>query len=204
VSAYGQGFPSFYINYDYYDEAKSFGQGVVHYYLVGIADATQATRVAKEIDAQFENSSNETRTQTESGLAQTQIKQIGDINFIVNAIVGAVLFTLLFLTANTMMQSVRERIPELAVLKTLGYSDGKVLTFVLIEAFLLCIFAALIGLGIAALIFPMLRALLGDLPMPLVVVAMGVGVAVVLALVSGLPPAIRAQRLNIVDALAGR
>jgi putative ABC transport system permease protein len=204
VSAYGQGFPSFYINYDYYDEAKSFGQGVVHYYLVGIADATQATRVAKEIDAQFENSSNETRTQTESGLAQTQIKQIGDINFIVNAIVGAVLFTLLFLTANTMMQSVRERIPELAVLKTLGYSDGKVLTFVLIEAFLLCIFAALIGLGFAALIFPMLKALLGDLPMPFTVVAMGVGVAVVLALVSGLPPAIRAQRLNIVDALAGR
>jgi putative ABC transport system permease protein len=204
VSAYGQGFPSFYINYDYYDEAKAFGQGVVHYYLVGIADPMQATRVAKAIDAQFENSANETRTQTESGLAQTQLKQIGDINFIVNAIVGAVLFTLLFLTANTMMQSVRERIPELAVLKTLGFSDGKVLMLVLIEAFMLCIFASLIGLAIAALVFPGLKALIGDLPMPLIVVEMGVGIAIVLALVSGLPPAIRAQRLNIVDALAGR
>jgi putative ABC transport system permease protein len=204
VSSYGQGFPSFYINYSYYDEAKSFGQGVVHYYLVGIADPTQATGVAKAIDAQFENSANETRTQTESGLAQTQIKQIGDINFIVNAIVGAVLFTLLFLTANTMMQSVRERIPELAVLKTLGFSDGKVLMLVLVESFVLCIIAALLGLGLAALVFPQLKAILGDLPMPLIVVEMGVGVAILLALVSGLPPAVRAQRLNIVDALAGR
>jgi putative ABC transport system permease protein len=204
VSSYGQGFPSFYINYAYYDEAKAFGQGVVHYYLVGIADPTQATGVAKAIDAQFENSANETRTQTESGLAQTQIKQIGDINFIVNAIVGAVLFTLLFLTANTMMQSVRERIPELAVLKTLGFSDGKVLMLVLVESFLLCIIAALLGLSLAALVFPQLKAILGDLPMPLIVVEMGVGVAIVLALVSGLPPAMRAQRLNIVDALAGR
>lgn len=204
VSSYGAGFPSFYINYDYYDEAKAFGNGVVHYYLVGIADATQATQVSKTIDAQFENSSNETRTQTESGLAQTQMKQIGDINFIVNAIVGAVLFTLLFLTANTMMQSVRERIPELAVLKTLGFSDTKVLTLVLIEAFVLCIFAALIGLAVAASVFPMMKALLGDLPMPPVVVYMGVGIALLLALISGLPPAIRAQRLNIVDALAGR
>ena len=82
------------------------------------------------------------RTQTESALAQMQLKQLGDINFIANAIVGAVLFTLLFLTANTMMQSVSERTPELAVLKTLGFSDGKVLTLVLIEALALCVFAA--------------------------------------------------------------
>jgi putative ABC transport system permease protein len=204
MSSYGAGFPSVYINYDYYDEAKAFGQGVVHYYLVSVTDPMKATQISKAIDALFENSSNETRTQTESGFAQTNLKQIGDINFIVNAIVGAVLFTLLFLTANTMMQSVRERIPELAVLKTLGFSDTKVLTLVLIEAFLLCIFAALIGLGLAALAFPSLRPILGDLPLPMIVVAMGVGVAIVLALVSGLPPAIRAQRLNIVDALAGR
>jgi len=196
--------PPFYINYDYYDEAKAFGHGVVHYYIIGIDDPRNATRVAKAIDTQFENSMNETRTQTESQLAQMQLKQIGDINFIVNSIVGAVLFTLLFLTANTMMQSVRERIPELAVLKTLGFSDGKVLTLVLVEAGALCIVAALIGLAVAAVTFPLLKVILGNLPMPLIVVAMGVGLAILLALLSGLPPAIRAQRLNIVDALAGR
>jgi putative ABC transport system permease protein len=204
VSAYGTGFPSFYINYDYYDEAKAFGNGIVHYYLVGIDDARHATRVAKAIDLEFENSANETRTQTESALAQMQLKQIADINFIVNAIVGAVLFTLLFLTANTMMQSVRERIPELAVLKTLGFSDGKVLAFVLTEAFMLCTFAALLGLGVATMLFPALKPIIGDLPMPLIVIEMGVGIAMLLALISGLPPALRAQRLNIVDALAGR
>jgi putative ABC transport system permease protein len=200
----GMGFPSFYINYEYYDEAKAFGNGIVHYYLVGIADPRQATRIAKAIDAQFENSPNETRTQTESGLAQMQLKQVGDINFIVTAIVGAVLFTLLFLTANTMMQSVRERTPELAVLKTLGFSDGKVLALVLTEAFVLCTFAALVGLALASLAFPALEAILGPRPMPMIVILMGVGLAIVLAVVSGLPPALRAQRLNIVDGLAGR
>jgi len=204
ASAYGVGFPSFYINYDFFDEAKAFGQGVVHYYLVGIADPMQATQVAKDIDLQFENSTNETRTQTESALAQMQLKQIGDINFIVNSIVGAVLFTLLFLTANTMMQSVRERVPELAVLKTLGFSDRKVLALVLTEAFVLCVFAALLGLGLATMIFPVLKVILGDLPMPLIVIELGVLLAILLALVSGLVPALRAQRLNIVDALAGR
>jgi putative ABC transport system permease protein len=205
ASEFGSGgFPSFYINYDYYDEAKAFGKGVVHYYLESIKDPRQATQVAKAIDALFENSMSETRTQTESQFQQMQMKQIGDINFIVNAIVGAVLFTLLFLTANTMMQSVNERIPELAVLKTVGYSDGKVLGLVLAEAFALCLFAALIGLAVAAGLFPALKAVIGNLPMPLIVIEMGVLIACGLALVSGLPPALRAQRLNIVDALAGR
>ena len=108
--------------------AVAFGTGVVHYYLIGMKDPRQAAQISRKIDSMFENSSNETRTQTESALAQMQLKQLGDINFIANAIVGAVLFTLLFLTANTMMQSVRERTSELAVLKTLGFSDEKVLT----------------------------------------------------------------------------
>jgi putative ABC transport system permease protein len=206
ASEYGAGFPSFYINYDYFDEARAFGTGVVHYYLVGMKDPRQAAEISRKIDAMFENSSNETRTQTESALAQMQIKQLGDINFIANAIVGAVLFTLLFLTANTMMQSVRERTSELAVLKTLGFSDEKVLTLVLVEALLLCIVAALVGLALASSVFMSggLRAIFGNFTMPLIVIGMGVGMALVLAVVSGLPPAWRAKRLNIVDALAGR
>ncbi len=135
---------------------------------------------------------------------QSQLKQIGDINFIANAIVGAVLFTLLFLTANTMMQSVRERTSELAVLKTLGFSDSKVLVLVLVEAALLCLVAAAIGLFLASAVFPALKPIFGDFSMPLVVAATGGGMALVLALVSGLPPAWRARQLNIVDALAGR
>lgn len=206
TSKYGGGFPSFYLNQDYFKENSAFGGDIVHYYLVGIKDPHQATAISKQIDALFANSTYETRTQTESALAQMQLKQIGDINFIVNAIVGAVLFTLLFLTANTMMQSVNERTPELAVLKTLGFSDGKVLALVLIEALALCALAAGVGLALATLIFDsgVLRQIFGDFKMPLIVIAMGGGVAALLAVVSGLPPAWRARQLNIVDALAGR
>lgn len=206
ASAYGEGFPGFYLNYKYFDEASAFGQGVIHYYLVSISDPHQATNISRAIDALFENSANETQTQTESALAMMQLKQIGDINFIANAIVGAVLFTLLFLTANTMMQSVRERTSELAVLKTLGFSDGKVLMLVLTESLLLCSFAAAVGLLLSSFVFasPPIKAMFGNFPMPTIVIAMGAGMALVLALVSGLPPAWRARQLNIVDALAGR
>ena len=206
ASAYGAGFPGFYLNYTYFDEASAFGHGVIHYYLAAIDDPHQATQISKQIDALFENSGNETLTQTESALAQMQLKQLGDINFIANAIVGAVMFTLLFLTANTMMQSVRERTSELAVLKTLGFSDGKVLGLVLSEALLLCAFAAVIGLSVSTTVFasPPMKALFGNFPMPNIVLAMGAGMALLLSLVSGLPPAWRARQLNIVDALAGR
>jgi putative ABC transport system permease protein len=205
-SKYGGGFPSFYLNYSYFEEASAAGGGIVHYYLIGIDDPHQGARVSNAIDNLFANSSNETRTQTESALAQMHMKQLGDVNFIANAIVGAVLFTLLFLTANTMMQSVRERTSELAVLKTLGFSDTKVLTLVLVEALLLCIFAAAVGLVLASTIFTSaaLQKLFGSFSMPMIVIAMGAGMALLLALVSGLPPALRAKRLNIVDALAGR
>lgn len=204
ASSLGDGMPGFYLNYGYFREAASFGNGVIHYYLVAIDDPRQATQVALAIDKLFENSSSETRTQTESALAQMQLKQIGDINFIVNAIVGAVLFTLLFLTGNTMMQSVNERIPELAVLKTLGFSDGKVVALVLAEALLLCVFAACAGLALASMVFPALKAIFGNLPMPMGVILSGVAMAAALAFLSGFPPAWRAKQLNIVDALAGR
>ena len=194
----------FYINYDYFDEERGFGKGGVHYFIVGMNDPLRADAVTKEIDGLFANSTNETNTQTEQAFAASQIKQMGDINFIVNSIVGAVLFTLLFLTGNTMMQSMRERIPELAVLKTLGFTDGTVSTLVLFESILLCVISALIGLGLASIGFNWMTAALGAITMPMSVILLGIGIAAALAIVSGLPPAWRAMRLNIVDALAGR
>jgi putative ABC transport system permease protein len=198
------GFPSFFLNYSYFDEAAAFGNGMVHIVIVRFDDPSKAAQIADSIDKLFENSASETRTQTESAMMQSQLKQLGDINFIANAIVGAVLFTLLFLTANTMMQSVRERTAELAVLKTFGFSDGKVLVLILIEALLLCLFAAAIGLFLASAVFPAMKPIFGEFRMPMLVAGMGAGLAVMLALISGLPPAWRAGRLNIVDALAGR
>jgi putative ABC transport system permease protein len=195
---------AFWINYDYFDEARRFDRGRMHQFIIAIKDPQQAAAISSSIDKLFENSGEELRTQTEIAALQQMIKQLADINFIVNAIVGAVLFTLLFLTANTMMQSVRERIPELAVLRTLGFSSSSMLTLVLVESFILCAFAAMFGLLLAAGIVAAVGKGFGIASIPPIVVAFGLGLAALLALVSGLLPGWRAKQLTIVDALAGR
>ncbi len=193
--------------HDYFDEARAFAQGMVGWYIVQTENPARNAEVGKAIDALFANSPNPTRTDTEKAFNQSFIKQLGDIGLIVKSILGAVFFTLLFLTGNTMMQSVRERIPELAVLKTLGYSDPLVLLLVLAESFALCVFAALLGLGLAQLLLPGIAAKIpGFAGMELRTPAFVLGVVLsgVIALLVGGLPAIRAMRLQIVDALAGR
>ena len=193
------------VNFAYYDEARRLERGTVWAFVVGASDPARSAQVCAAIDALFVNSAYETVTQDEKAYVQGQLRQLGDVSLMANAIVAAVLFTLLFLTGNTMMQSVRERTPELAILKTVGFSDRSVTLLVLCESLLLCVLAALLGLAAAAAVFPVAAALgIGGAALPLKVVVIGVLLAVILALVSGLPPAWRAQRLVIVDALAGR
>jgi putative ABC transport system permease protein len=192
-------------NYDYLDEARRFDNGRVFAFVVDADSPARSSQIAAAIDAEFANSPDETLTQDEKEFVQGQLRQIGDVNSMVNGIVIAVLFTLLFLVGNTMMQAVRERIPELAVLKTIGFSNGTVTWLVLAESLLLCVLAALLGLACAAALFPVTAALgLAGATLPARVVAAGVAIAVVLALASGLPPAHRARQLSIADALAGR
>lgn len=192
-------------HHDYFDEARQFGKGTVGWLVIKVDDPAQNATIIKKVDALFANSPNETRTDTEKAFNQAFVKQMGDIGLIMSSIIGAVFFTLLFLTGNTMMQSVRERVPELAVLKTLGYSDTQVLALVLAESLAMCLIAALVGIGLAALLLPGIAAQLPGfsgltLTFPAFVTALGL--AVLLALIVGLPPALRAMRLQIVDALA--
>lgn len=192
-------------HHDYFDEARQFGKGTIGWMVIKVDDPAQNNEMVKKVDALFANSPNETRTDTEKAFNQSFMKQMGDIGLIMSSIIGAVFFTLLFLTGNTMMQSVRERIPELAVLKTLGYSDVQVLVLVLAESLMLCLIAALLGLGVAALLLPGVAAQLpgfSGLSLTLPAFAAAMGLAALLALVVGLPPALRAMRLQIVDALA--
>jgi putative ABC transport system permease protein len=195
---------SFWINYDYWDEARKFDKHRVHQFIIQVDDPAHSAAISAQIDKLSENSFDETRTETENAALQSRLKQFADIYFIANSIVGAVMFTLLFLTANTMMQSVRERIPELAVLKTLGFTGGKVSVLVLIESLMLCLFAAVLGLILSAGAIRIIGSVLGPATLLPIVVIVGLAIAVLLAFISGLPPALRAQRLNIVDALAGR
>lgn len=195
-------------NWKYFDEANDYIKGQVHWYVVDLANANQSTQVARAIDALSDNSDHETKTQTEQAFNQAFFKQIGDIGLIVTSIMAAVFFTLLLLTGNTMAQAVRERIPELAVLKTIGFSNRSVLWLVLVEAIALIVLGGLIGLAIAAAMMPAISSAsmgLIQLPhMPAATWGLGIALMVVIGVVVGLLPAMRAMRLNIVDALAGR
>ncbi len=192
------------LNYTYVDEGRTSQKGTANLLMIRVGDPTQAGQVSNAVDALFANSPHETKTATQGQYVQDQIKQIGDIGFVVRAIMGAVFFALLLSVGTVMMQSVRERTPELAVLKTLGFSDGTVLGIVLAETMIFCLFAAALGLGLAALLFPAAKAMVGFSITAGPVMALGFVAALVLALLTGLPPAIRAMRLQIVDALAGR
>ena len=196
----------FWFHYEYLDEARSRAKGTVHLYFVTFTEVEMAGEISANIDRLFINTSHPTITQNEKDWLRSRLEQLGNIEFFVNAIIGAVLFTLLFLTGNTMMQSVRERVPELAVLKTYGFSNRAVILLLLVESSILCLTAALLGLSIAAMSFPMVFEGLGigSIPMPTAVLIDGAIIALLLAILSTVPPAWRAQRLNIVDALAGR
>jgi putative ABC transport system permease protein len=195
-------------HWKYFDEANQFVSNRVGWYIVKLDNPDHAVRVARAIDALSENSDHETKTQTEAAFNQAFAKQFADIGLIVSAIMGAVFFTLILLTGNTMAQAVRERIPELAILKTLGFKDGTVLALVLVEAVLLVVIGGTLGLALAALIMPGVTAASGGMiQLPTVLPQTWlVGLALMLAIgvVVGALPALRARRLKIVDALAGR
>jgi putative ABC transport system permease protein len=191
-------------HYELFDEGRSFGKGNVGWFEERIADPRQSVAISQKIDALFANSPNETKTQPANDFTIAFMKQFGDVGFVLRAILGAVFFALLFLTGNTMMQSVRERIPELAVLKTLGFTDAKVLALVLAESLLLCVLAALVGLALRYALIPIVQRGLQGMDLSHGPQLPGLGVAVVLALLVGAPPALRAMRLNVVDALADK
>jgi putative ABC transport system permease protein len=199
-----RGGPTMLVNYDYVDEGRTQSKGTASFFFLKTADPKLATQIGAKVDALFANSAHETHTVTPRQMAQTQFKQIGDIALVVNAIVGAIFFALLFSVGSVMAQSVRERTPELAILKTVGFTDGAVLALLLTETLVFCLFSAGIGLGLAELAFPLIRKSIGFQASAGPILLAGLGFAVALAVISGVPPAIRAMRLQIVDALAGR
>jgi putative ABC transport system permease protein len=198
-------------NYDFINEAVTLGKNQSIEFYVGIGDPAKSAAIAQAIDDRFANSPDQTTTANEKDFLESTLRQIGDINYLVNGVVAAVMFTLLFLTSNTIAQSVRERTSELAVLKTLGFTDARVQWLVLAEALSLALVSAAIGVALASRVLPWVTsgpALsaqgIGAMHVPVRVYGAAVAVAVLLALVSGVPPALRARRLNIVTALSGR
>jgi putative ABC transport system permease protein len=198
----------FLLHWKYFDDTTPYNRGSVGWYVTRVSDVNQADRVAKAIDALSANSDHETRTQTEQAATASWMKQVADIGLIVGSIMGAVFFTLILLSGNTMMRAVSERTGELAVLKTIGFSNRSVLAMVLAESVLLLVLGGVIGLLLASVVIPAVTAGSGGMlnlpPIGASSWLLGAGLMVLIGLVVGALPATSAMRLNIVDALAGR
>ena len=197
----------FLFHYDYFDEARAFGQGVVGWYILTLKEGANPVEVANAIDAEFANSPRETETSTEQAFAESFTEQLGNIALIVQLILGAVFFTLLLVTGNTMAQSVRERISELAVLKTVGFRDRTVLGIVMAESVLIMAIGGGLGLVLGAVIAGGLSktfaAMIGSgLYLSTSSLTLAIIIIVVAGVAAGIFPAIKAMRLSIVDALA--
>jgi putative ABC transport system permease protein len=191
-------------NYAYLDESRLSNKGTVRNFFVVASDPRRAGEVASAIDRAFTNSPNETQTQSFREIREQQLQSIGNLNFAIRSIVGAVLVALLFSTATMMMQTIRQRTPELAVLKTLGFNDRSVFAMVVAEGVAVCVVGALGGLALAMSVFPYASKFVPGLAMPKVVIVIGLLSAVFIALISAAVPASRAARLQVVEALAGR
>jgi putative ABC transport system permease protein len=196
-----------FLHWDYLDQTygdAGFLNHQVGWYVIRVADPSTSDQLAKRIDAMFANSEAETKTATEKAFVSDFAKQVGDIGAIMTGIAGVVMFFILFVTGNAMAHSIRERTNELAVLKTLGYSEGRILTLVLLESSLIAVIGGGIGLLLAWTIISAGDPTGGMLPtfnLPVRDLGVGVGLVVALGLATGLLPAFQASRLKIVDAL---
>jgi putative ABC transport system permease protein len=196
----------FWFQWDYFEErVPERSKGQIGWYVLRVDNPDNSPRIAKAIDDEFANSPYETKTETESAFAAGWVKQFGNIQFLILSIGAVVFFTLLLVTGNTMAISVRERTSELAVLKAIGFSDRRVLFFVLGEALVIALVGGLLGLLIAVFAVPVLTRAMGGLLPPLIlsrsILAFGLVTAVVVGLLSGLLPGLSAMHMRVVNAL---
>lgn len=195
----------FLFRYDYFDETRrEQAKGQVSWYVIKVDDPSTGAAIAARLDSDNANSPAPTKTAPEKAVIADFAKQTGDIGAMITAILVVVFFTILLVVGNVMAQSVRERTNELAVLKTLGFSDGRVLSFVLAESLLVSLVAG--GLALALMTVLVGRGTFNNAFLPVFVfqpgaIALGASLCLGLGLIAGAPPAIGAMRLKIVDAL---
>ncbi|TYL91087.1 FtsX-like permease family protein [Bradyrhizobium rifense] len=193
------------MSYDYFNETRSFGKDLISWLALRTTSVAANERVTNAIDGMFANSPYETRTDSEKAFSKAFAAQLGNIALIVELVVGAAFVTILMIVGNTMVMTVRERTREIGVLKTLGFSGGRILRMVLGESILLALLGGLPGLGVALLLIARVRdSLMSFVPTLSLypdIVAAAVGLMVVFGIITGLVPALNAMRLNIVTAL---
>jgi putative ABC transport system permease protein len=188
-----------------YLEERNGRPGIAGWYVIEVDDANNGAAVGKRLDDQFRNSSAPTKTGTEQAFNASFATMWGNVSLLMGTIGLAVVFAILLVTANAMMMSARERTGEVAVLKTIGFTDRTLFRLVMLEAGFIALTGALIGLGGAKLLYKVTKFNAGGFlpgfdvtPRTLLI---GTGIALLLMLASGLVPAIRAARLPVVQAL---
>jgi len=200
---------SMYFQYKYVYEATGQRVGIGTLTSL-IDDPSQAGTVSKRIDDNFDNSDNQTKTETEQAFRAGFIALAGNLALLLNGIGLAVAFTILLVTANTMSIAVRERRQEIAVLKTLGFSSGLVMMLIISEALLLGVMGGVIGILLSrAMIAVLVNApFIGDilrafpnLGLSPQIASFGLGIALLLGLLAGFFPALLAYRSRITEAL---
>ncbi|WP_064791564.1 ABC transporter permease [Shewanella woodyi] len=198
----------FLLRYDYFDAARSHSKGQVGYYIIESEDASQNDKVSNSVDRLFSNSVAETKTSSEAEYTKATMKQIGDIGGAIKVVLFAVIFTIILVTNNAITQSVRERTQVIAVLKTLGYTDFNIFCLVLVETLILVFLGALAGLllaqGVLSSIEKPLESLFNStIVLPSEVWLYSIVTALIIVVVSGLPPARIALKQKIAKAIIG-
>jgi len=192
-------------HYDYLDQGRTTGRGRVNQFVLGIESQDQAERIARDVDALFANSPDETTTLNEKQYLKSNLRRIGDVESFVYYVLAAVFFTLLFMTATNLVQGIRERTSELGIMRALGFQGGDLGMLVVAESAALCIFGAVFGLGVAGMLFPLVFEAfgIGGVTLSSRVYLQGLGIALVMAVMASAWPAWRAASVDVVDAIAG-
>ena len=194
----------FLFRYDYLDENRTFGEGMVGWYHIRVKDPKSSAIVARAIDDHFANSPYETKTETEGAFVKGFADQMGNIGAIVTFILSAVFFTILIVAGNTMVQAVRERTAEVGLMKAVGFTNLQVVLMVLGESGLIAAVGGGIGLALGTVMvtyFNPARNVLPNFFLPTRDLVSGVIFVVLLGLITGVVPSVLAVRLNTVDAL---
>jgi putative ABC transport system permease protein len=193
------------LQYEYFNETQNLGRDLIGWMALNTSSPSENDRLAKAIDQMFANSLYETSTDTEKAFNKAFAAQLGNIALIVALVVGAAFATILMIVGNTMVMAVRERTREIGVLKTLGFSGGRIVRLILGEAVLLALLGGLPGIALAALFAAAMETSVGNF-VPGFAVTPGIALNAVLlmlgfGLATGLIPAITGMRLKIATAL---
>ncbi|MGZ6971286.1 MAG: ABC transporter permease [Thermoanaerobaculia bacterium] len=199
-----------YFHHAYIEEAVPRVKGFVGWFWIKADSPESAERLPKLVDALFENSSYPTRTETEKEFQNTWVSMLGNVKLLLTSISAIIVCVILLIAGNTMAMAARERVTEIAVLRTLGYTKGTILGLILGESFLLSAVGGLLGLGVFIAFFPGFKQVLLYSPMagfaagmrvfPGVLIA-GFGVTLLVGLFAGLVPAVRSAQRSITDGL---